>query len=234
MTKHLNKTKIEWCDYTWNPVTGCLHGCEYCYARKSAENPFYAKAFPFGFEPHFYEERIMAPFYHKKPSRIFAVSMGDLFGEWVDGDWIFETFAVMAESDWHQFFLLTKNPRGIRKLYDESTNWYLGGGDYLPNVFLGVSVTCQEDVWRIDELRKQWVGPKFISFEPLLEPIEEVDLTDIDWVIIGAQTQPKKPVDEFSIGYIISEADKRKIPVFMKNNLNIEEYGYTKRQEFPK
>lgn len=75
----MNKTKIEWTDYTWNPITGCLHGCDYCYARKIAER--FPKAFPQGFAPAFHQERLQEPIKLKKPSKIFTVSMGDMFGD---------------------------------------------------------------------------------------------------------------------------------------------------------
>jgi len=235
MTKYLNKTKIEWCDFTHNSATGCLHGCEYCYARKLAENPFYAKAFPHGFQPHFYPERVDAPLKHKKPSRIFEGSMTDMFGEWVPGDWLVPVFEMMSAADWHTFFILTKNPRGIRKLYDETTHWYLGGGDYLPNVYLGVSVTRWSEYDRIDILREMWVGPKFVSFEPLLNTdIHEPDLHNIDWIIIGGQTQPTRYPDPHQVANLIRAADRENVPVFMKNNLGDAVFKYCgKRQEYP-
>jgi protein gp37 len=115
----MNRTKIEWTDYTWNPITGCLHGCEYCYARKIAAR--FKKVFPNGFEPTFHQERLRDPFDVKKPSKIFTVSMGDMFGEWVHGKWITQVFDVMGACNWHTFLVLTKNPKGIRKLYGEET-----------------------------------------------------------------------------------------------------------------
>ncbi|OPZ45324.1 MAG: Phage protein Gp37/Gp68 [Bacteroidetes bacterium ADurb.BinA104] len=226
MTKYLNKTKIEWCDYTHNPAYGCNHKCVYCYARKMSHR------FGRSFEPHFYPERVDAPLKHKTPSRIFEGSMTDMFGEWVPGDWLVPVFEMMSAADWHQFFVLTKNPRGIRKLYDETTNWYFGGGDFLSNVFLGVSVTYQDDDWRIDELRKQWVGPKFISFEPLYDKIE-CDLNGIDWIIIGAQTNPTVLPTLATIESVLYRAQDT--PVFFKNNIR-GVFGLSDRmfrQDFP-
>ena len=234
---YLNKTKIEWADRTWNPVTGCNHTCPYCYARKIAENPFYRKAFPYRFEPHFYPERIDAPLKLKKPSRIFCGSVTDLFGEWVQGDWLIDTFETMSAASWHDFIILTKNPVGIRKLYDETTGWYFGGGDYLPNVYLGVSVTKWSEFDRIKTLKEQWIGPKVVSFEPLLNTdIHEPDLSGINWIILGAQTQPSRYPDPHQVANIIRAADKHGVPVFMKNNLGDAVFNYCgeKRTEPPK
>lgn len=128
----MNRTNIEWCDYTWNPVTGCLHGCSYCYARRMAKR--FGKSeglpsrppcdcqiglryiaqpgevFPAGFIPTFYPGRLEEPKKVKKPSRIFTVSMGDLFGEWVSPEWIDAVLQVVRECPQHTFIFLSKNP----------------------------------------------------------------------------------------------------------------------------
>jgi len=116
------KNGIDWCDYTWSPVTGCLHGCFYCYARRLARRlgtggysakPTVARpgeVFPAGFSPTFYPHRLSEPARIKKPSRIFAVSAGDLFGEWVPGEWIRAVLAVARQCSRHTFILLTKTP----------------------------------------------------------------------------------------------------------------------------
>lgn len=213
MVKYLNKTKIEWCDYTHNFMTGCLHGCEFCYARKMAHR------FNKSFEPEVHPERLDAPLMLRTPSRIFEGSVTDMFGEWVEGDWLVDIFEVMEGARWHDFFVLTKNPRGIEKLYNEETLWYYGGGDYAENIFIGVSVTNADDTWRIDELKKQWVGHKFVSFEPLLGDVGEVDLAYIDWVIIGAQTQPFRAPQKKWVDNIVSQALKCGKPVFIKDNI---------------
>lgn len=231
MTRYLNKTKIEWCDYTHNAVTGCKHGCEFCYARKMYHR------FHRSFEPTFHPERLLAPLQHSKPSRIFEGSVTDMFGEWVQGDWIINVFEMMDAAYWHDFIILTKNPYGIRKLYSEETSWYLGGGDYLPNVYLGVSVTNWSEFVRIEMLKQQWYGPKIVSFEPLLNTdIHSPNLSGINWVIIGAQTQPTRYPDPHHVENIIRAADKFNVPVFMKDNLGDAVFKYYggKRQESPR
>lgn len=231
MTKYLNKTKIEWCDYTHNTVTGCLHGCPFCYARKMFHR------FHKSFTPTFHPERLLTPLQHKPPSRIFEGSVTDMFGEWVEGQWLIDVFEMMSAAYWHDFIILTKNPYGIRKLYNEETGWYLGGGDYLPNVYLGVSVTDWSDFDRIDMLKQQWIGPKLVSFEPLINTdIHEPDLSNINWVIIGAQTQPTRYPDPHHVANIIRSADRFDVPVFMKDNLGDAVFKYCggKRQESPK
>lgn len=134
----MNKSKIEWCDYTWNPVTGCLHGCEYCYARRIT-NRFYTAEFegfenlgngkvkvaknaikdltgrtvpyPYCFEPTFHKYRLHEPIQKTKPAKIFVSSMGDLFGEWVPEDWIKQVFNIVKQCPQHTFIFLTKNPQ---------------------------------------------------------------------------------------------------------------------------
>jgi len=189
----MNKTKIEWADYTWNPVTGCLHGCPYCYARKTAENPFYHKAFPYKFEPHFYTERLNEPAKVKKPQTIFVCSMADLFGEWVPNLWIELIFAEIQKAKQHTYIFLTKNPSRYLKI---------PGTYFSKNLWFGTTVTGKGDIDRIYELQGLPEGNKFISFEPLLAVIPHLDLIgspfnkepDIKQVIIGAQTNPSVEV----------------------------------------
>ena len=145
----MNKTKIEWCDMTWNPVTGCLHGCEYCYATQIArrfgdrdcgytsypledENkilaltmPIYGKdgrklQFPYGFHPTFHRYRLNEPAEIKKPQNIFACSMADLFGDWVPDKWIEEVFKACTAAPQHRYLFLTKNPDRYYQLSDDN------------------------------------------------------------------------------------------------------------------
>ena len=128
-----SKTKIDWADATWNPVTGCLHGCEYCYARriarrfgdiscddgqlhvqakkvKSYEDAVHSGPYPFGFSPTFHRNILSDPKHWKKPRTIFVCSMADLFGEWVPDEWIREVFEACEAAPQHRFLFLTKNP----------------------------------------------------------------------------------------------------------------------------
>ena len=128
----MNKTKIEYADYTWNPVTGCLHECEYCYARKQAKrfssivgipngkihdlpiNFTYKCKYPYGFDPTFHRYRLDEPSQVKTPSTIFVCSMADLFGEWVPDEWIQKIFEACADAPQHRYLFLTKNPKRYR------------------------------------------------------------------------------------------------------------------------
>jgi protein gp37 len=194
----MNKTKIEWADMTWNPVTGCLHGCPYCYAKRTAENPFYRRAFPYKFEPHFYPERLNEPAKMKKPQTIFVCSMADLFGEWVPAKWIWEVFQAMDAAPQHTFIMLTKNPEMMKSFAPEKGDQPRGVKE---NWWFGTSVTCQIDTIRIKPLREM-DGNRFISFEPLLRDVGPLELIgspfkkepDIKQVIIGAQTNPSVEV----------------------------------------
>ena len=210
----MNRTKIEWADYTWNPVTGCLNDCPYCYARRIYHR------FGRSFEPKFYPERLEEPTRVKKPSKIFVCSVADLFGEWVPGVWIEQVNDIMEECRHHTFFLLTKNPARYDKML-----YHLR---YPSNVWCGTTVT-----WTGDFPKGRVPGAKtYLSFEPLLGPVDFsfVNVGSWDWFIVGAQTGPGaiKP-DPGWVEAIIDVADKTNTPVFLKDNLNWPE----KRQEFP-
>jgi protein gp37 len=254
----LNKSKIEWCDYTWNPVTGCLHKCDYCYAERIAnrfginaitqelekiweeefgekcseiapgihdlEKPYYCggrmQPFPYSFHPTFHRYRLNEPQKLKKPSRIFVVSMGDLFGEWVPDEWIEEVFKTVKESPQHTFLFLTKNP-------ERYMNLYCNGIEFPENIMLGTTITSEAET-----NRQSWIpcGIKsFISIEPLMEPIKSNLYAD--WVIVGAMTGPRaiKPKPEW-VQSIVDYCRKWSTPIFLKGNLNWSE----KIKEFPK
>ena len=203
----MNKTKIEWCDYTWNPITGCTNGCDYCYARKIAMR------FDGHFKPTFHRDRLDQLAKLKKPSKIFVCSMGDMFDGEAKAEWGQKVLDYCYNNPKHQYFILTKQPHHI-KWYNREVH------EQTKNVWLGVSINKQEDLWRIDKLKDNWRGMKFLSIEPLLEDLGEINLEGISWVIIGGQTGAKKiiPKREWAMN-IQTQAEERKIPVFLKNNL---------------
>jgi protein gp37 len=219
----MNRTRIEWTDYTWNPITGCLHGCSYCYARKITAR--FPKVFPYGFEPHFYPDRLIEPSMIKIPSKIFTVSMGDMFGEWVPQQWISDIFYAMKESPHHTFQILTKNPGRINRT--------VSGDMYSPNIWLGTSVEGADKAQRISELLKVPRFMKFASFEPLQSRIFS-DLAGLGWVILGAQTNPLKYPSSEAIQSVLYRA--KELPVFFKDSLRgcpwITDQMF--RQEYPK
>lgn len=190
-----NETKgdgISWAAWSWNPVTGCLHGCDYCYARAIATDERYKGAYPAGFTPLFHEERLDAPANTTIPAarrgdlaykRVFVCSMADLYGRWVPDEWIGRVHESMLASPWWEYLLLTKFP-----------SRYVGLS-LPPNSWVGTSVDEQKRV-RIaeDAFRKiEGVKVKWLSLEPLKEPLEFTDLSMFDWVVIGAQTATRQP-----------------------------------------
>ena len=225
---------IGWCDGTWNPVTGCLNNCEYCYARKLAEGRLKGRfGYENGFKPTLHADRLQEPYKLKKPSKIFVSSMGDIFGNWVPQHWFSAVMKVVIDNPRHTFQFLTKYPQYIGAFLEGE------GIKQIPsNIWVGVSVTCQEDLWRIDLLRKYVKGGiRFVSFEPLLDEIHYVNLSEIDWVIIGAETgnRPGKVAPEYTwIRDILADADDLSIPVYLKDNLRPHiQHQYKLLKEFP-
>lgn len=217
----MNKTKIEWTNYTWNPVTGCRNACWYCYAKKIACR------FQGNFIPKFHKDRLedFTPFMRiKKNSKIFVCSMADLFGEWVPDDWIRPIIDIAKVYQGYTFQFLTKNPKRYQKF------------KFTENCWLGRTITGIEK----EQDKLQWTGTcgkqnkTFISYEPLLGKPENLHYGQ-DWIIIGAMTGPgsKKyaPKAEW-IENILRRADEFNIPVFMKGNLK-PYYNGEFRQEFP-
>jgi protein gp37 len=199
----VNRTRIEWTDFTWNPVTGCLHDCDYCYARRLTVR--FPANFPSGFAPAFHQERLGHPCRVKRPSRVFVCSMADLFGAWVPGEWIAAVFETVRSCPRHTFQFLTKNPDRYRALDLPVNAWY------------GTTVDAASAVGRIDALR-DLDRTTFVSFEPLVEELEP-DLTGIDAVLVGARTQPLRlPRREWVAGIVV-RARKAGAAVFMKDSL---------------
>ena len=205
-------TKIDWCDEVWNPVTGCTKispGCDHCYAERMAKRLAgrcgYLKNNPFKITLH--PERLSIPLRWRKPRRIFVNSMGDLFHEQVATQWVDDVLEVIAACPHHTFMILTKRPKNIdEKLYGiKATHGcrVLGGGDYLPNLWLGVTVENQMMAdQRIPVLLRVPAAKRFVSIEPMLGPVEIPHLVRpyhrlpfsyphwIDWVICGGETGP--------------------------------------------
>ena len=235
----MNRTKIEWCDYTWNPITGCSRGCSYCYARRMAYRLKGRYGYPQDdpFKPTFHPGRLLEPLQLKKPSKIFTVSMGEFFGPEIPEVWQTLILDIIFHCPQHTFQILTKQPQNI-------PNWVEAEAHWPSNIWLGVSVDGKNtytermlfDLYDVD-----FPHLKFVSFEPLLGPISETALEmleTVQWVIIGAQTGPsaKQPRTEW-VNAIIEAADKFGIPVFIKWNLECLRTFNTsikRRQEFPR
>lgn len=204
----MNRTKIEWTQWTWNPITGCKHGCWYCYARKLAKR--FKKIFPNGFEPTFHPERLKEPWEVKKPSKVFVCSIADLFAPWTPEKWREQVVDSMLGCPVkHSFQLLTKNPERIPDVL------------YPANWWIGTTVTNEGRMeWlNIVNILKVEAKVKFVSFEPLLGE-NHFPLAGLDWIIIGKLTGSRKvKLNPEWVWKIVDEAKKYQIPVFMKNNL---------------
>ncbi len=215
------KNTIGWAEFSWNPITGCLNNCHYCYARKIYHR------FNKSFKPQFHYTRLLEPVKIEKPSKIFVCSVSDFWGEGVKQVWRDAVYEVIDACKCHTFMVLTKQPQNIND------------NDKIPkNVWVGVSYTNKNDFWRIGSLRyASNIKNKFISFEPLME-ILVCSISDIDWIIIGAMSghgNKYLPKKEW-ISQIMDCADLYKIPVYLKNNLiPIMGEKYVKQwQHFPK
>ncbi len=180
-------SSIEWTDETWNPVTGCTQispGCENCYALRMSHRlqamgqPNYRNGFELTTHDHVLEK----PLHWKKPRKIFVNSMSDLFHRDVPLDFIKEVLDVCRRAHWHQFQILTKRSQRLAK--DGKLL------DWPPNVWMGTSVESQEYAFRVAHLREVPAAVRFISFEPLIGPVDSVDLTGIHWAIVGGESGP--------------------------------------------
>lgn len=179
------KSSIEWTDATWNVWTGCTQvspGCAHCYAKELAEGRF-ARHFPNGFTLTFHWDRLRWPLTVKRPSRIFVNSMTDMFLESVPDEAIIRVFCVMAEARQHTFQILTKRHERLAALGPDLP--------WPPNVWMGVSIENNRFVERADYLRLVPAAVRFLSCEPLLGPLPDLDLTGIDWVIAGGESGPE-------------------------------------------
>ena len=246
----MNRTKIDWCDSTWNPLTGCNHGCEYCYARAIAhrfgkqipdssgypemnygmhclENKIKSNPYPYLFEPTYHPYRLDEPARKTAPQTIFVCSMADLFGDWVPTRIIEEVFDACRNTPQHRYLFLTKNPQRYCDLANKKT---LPNED---NFWYGTTVTHKGAPFFNGGVRYN----AFLSIEPLLESLDAGigSFGGVRWLIIGAETGNRanrvKPEKEW-IDNIIETAALTQAAVFMKNNLS-EAYQGELRKEFP-
>jgi protein gp37 len=176
---------IEWTESTWNPVTGCTKlspGCKHCYAERMAtrlqamRQQNYRNGFRLTLQPRMLD----LPLRWKKPQTIFVNSMSDLFHNDVPFDYIAHVFDVMRRAHWHRFQVLTKRSERLAEL-DPRLEW-------APNIWMGVSVENNKYRTRIDDLRETRAQLKFLSLEPLLGPLRNLDLRGINWVIVGGES----------------------------------------------
>jgi protein gp37 len=208
------KSAIEWTESTWNPLTGCTKispGCKHCYAERMAlrlqamGQPNYRD----GFKLTLHEHALELPLHWKTPQMIFVNSMSDLFHKNVPLEFIQKVFQVMIEASWHTFQVLTKRSNRLLEL-DEQLNWP-------ENVWMGVSVENKDYTFRIDHLRQTHAKTKFLSLEPLLGPLQDLNLSGINWVIVGGESGPKaRPMQRAWVVDIRDQCQRADVPFFFK------------------
>ncbi len=207
-------SKIEWTEASWNPITGCTkisEGCTRCYAEKLALRlrAMGHKNYVNGFELTLHPEALQLPLKWTRPKTIFVNSMSDLFHEKVPDSFILETFEVMAKAHWHRFQVLTKRAQRLAELASKLP--------WPSNVWMGVTVESKSWLSRIEHLRQVPAATRFLSLEPLLGPLKAIELSGIDWVIVGGESGPgSRPLNESWVLDILEQCRRQNIPFFFK------------------
>ncbi len=231
---------VDWARWTWNPITGCNHGCVFCYAREIANQERMQQFYPFGFEPAFHEYRLSAPVNTKVPNsddarekRVFVCSMADLFGKWVPEEWIRKVFDACLDAPAWEYLFLTKWPNKYAQM------------PLLPHAWYGASVIQRSDVKRIESAMSRFEGDgitKWISMEPMLEHIEFGDLSWCDLVVIGSQTSTNQPsgfVPAIAAKFddivdVINQCREQNVPYYLKANVGLDNPGMDLPKMLPK
>lgn len=217
------KTSIEWTDLSWNPTTGCTRvtaGCDHCYAftlhDMRHEAHLKGKSVPGQYSKPFSEiqllpERLEDPLRWKKPKRIFVNSMSDLFHSKIPDEYIVRVFDTMKRAHWHTFQILTKRGNRLAKLAPEL--------EWAPNIHMGVSIEHDLLTPRANQVRFCGAAVTFLSCEPLLGPLPSLDLTGIDWVIVGGESgEGARPLHPDWVRDIRDRCVERDIPFFFKQH----------------
>lgn len=208
------KSPIEWTESTWNPVTGCTKisdGCKNCYAERLAKRlkAMGQQNYRNGFDLTLQPQALELPLTWKKPQTVFVNSMSDLFHKDVPLEYIQRVFDVMAKADWHHFQVLTKRSDILRE-FSKELNWQ-------PHIWMGVSVENAKVIHRIDDLRETDAHIKFLSIEPLLGRLPKLNLSGIDWVIVGGESGPKaRLMEEKWVLEIRDQCEEFGVPFFFK------------------
>ncbi len=208
-------TTIEWTEQTWNPTTGCTKispGCKHCYAEVMAKRlkAMGARGYENGFNLSILPERLEQPLLRRKPTTYFVNSMSDLFHNDISFKFLDKVFDVIKRTPQHTYQILTKRSARMRKYFISRT---------VPdNVWLGVSVENRKyGVQRVDDLRKTKASIRFLSVEPLLEDVGEIDLRGIHWVIVGGESGPKaRPMKAEWVEIIKEQCEQDGVAFFFK------------------
>ena len=212
----MNKTKIEWCDFTWNPITGCTNNCFYCYASRIY------KRFKRSFAPTFHPEKIFEPEKLKTKSIIFCGSTTDLYDPMVKAIWREEVYKTIKDNDNHIFIVLTKQPHNIPD-----------GEERPSNLWIGLTITNQADWNEKSEIYKRKIKVRrLLNFEPLLEEVY-IPYMFADWVIIGGLTKSNRKTD---VNWVIRLTERIKdisdVPIYIKDNIG--KHIQFRTTDFPK
>lgn len=213
------RSAIEWTDATWNPVRGCTKvspGCKFCYAERFAERFRGVKGHPFeqGFDLRLLPEKLADPLRWRAPKMIFVNSMSDLFHEDVPDEYIESVARVMVQANWHTYQVLTKRSIRMRDLLKTKLQF----ASKQRHIWWGVSVEDRKyGVPRISHLRQSRARVKFLSIEPLLEDLGGVDLTEIDWLIVGGESGPgARPIEADWVRSLRKQSREAGVKFFFK------------------
>lgn len=207
-------SQIEWTESTWNPVTGCSkisEGCKHCYAERMSQRlrAMGSGKYRQGFAVALHEATLREPSRWLKPRLVFVNSMSDLFHESVPSAFIESVFSVMNNFPQHTFQVLTKRVERVVRL-THRLNW-------TPNIWLGVSIESERWLGRLEILRRTGARTKFLSLEPLLGPFPAIELSGIDWVIVGGESGPRaRPMQARWVREIRDKCLQSRVPFFFK------------------
>jgi protein gp37 len=208
------QSSIEWTEMTWNPVTGCTKisaGCKYCYAEIMTRRlqAMGLEKYKDGFAISTHDDALDAPYSWKGAKIVFVNSMSDLFHPGVPLNFIKKVFEVMNNTPQHTYQVLTKRAERLFELHDQLS--------WTPNIWMGVSVEDERVVHRIDFLRQTNAQTKFLSCEPLIGPIQNLNLENINWVIVGGESGKKaRPIKEWWVWDIRQQCQEAGVSFFFK------------------
>jgi protein gp37 len=238
-----SNSSIEWTDATWNPVRGCTKispGCKHCYAETFAERFRGVKGHPYeqGFDPRLVPEKLAEPLRWRRPKMIFVNSMSDLFQDFVPDDYIVAVATVMAKANWHTYQVLTKRSQRLCALLNSKLKF----AAQQPHIWWGVSVEDKKyGLPRIADLQNANAAVRFLSVEPLLEDLGELNLRQINWMIVGGESGAgARPMQEQWVLTLRDQCRKNEVAFFFKQWGGVRKAKFGRRlkgktyDEFPK
>jgi protein gp37 len=208
------QSSIEWTEMTWNPTTGCTKisaGCKFCYAEVMSRrlHAMGVEKYKDGFKVRTHEDSLQIPYTWKGPKVVFVNSMSDLFHPEIPFEFIQKVFDVMNDTPQHTYQVLTKRAERLYELHHK-LNW-------TKNIWMGVSVEDERVTDRIDFLRETNAKTKFLSCEPLIGPLRNMNLENIDWVIVGGESGRKaRPMSEQWVWDIKMQCQEQEVLFFFK------------------